>query len=369
MKSSKAVTLAGFVLMAALSGVRPLDASEKARESAVPVRIAAVEHSGSVSPRLRFSGIAQASRRATLSFQVSGSLSERAVTLGQSVQAGDVLARLYNPGLAPAKASAKARLQELETRLDQSQREWRRASRLRQTGAVSEQSLEQLASSRDSLAAMVTTAEADFAQASQLLGESVLQAPFAGRVVALLVEPDEFVTVGQPVVKLAAPEHREVEIHVPAYLLQQVAVGQTVPVWMVQQPQAPALSGQVLEIAQAGAERGQLHPVLVALPNGEAGPGVGESLEVGLSPRVAGSLTVPLLAVMGSAQSTSVFRVEDEPVGDGAVKQRIQKVPIVLHRILGERVVVSGDSLAAGDRVVYSGLTRLTDGDRVRVLK
>jgi RND family efflux transporter MFP subunit len=369
MNSSKALALAGLVFMFASGGGGIAEASEKSGAVMVSVRAAPVARTDAVSSKLRFSGIARASRRATLSFQVSGSLIKRPVSLGQSVQAGEILAQLYNPGLAPAKASASARLQELEARLEQARREWQRAKSLRQKGVVSEQSLEQLAASRDSLAAMVNTAKADLAQASQLLGESVLRAPFAGRVAALLVEPDEFVTAGQPVVKLAAPGHREVEINVPAYLLEQVAVGQVVPVWLVREPRMPPLSGRTAEVAQAGAERGQLHAVLVNLPDGEASPGVGESLEVGLSPRTAGALTVPLLAVIGSGESTSVFRIDDAPTAGGNGELYIQKVPVNLKRILGERVVVAAEGLAAGDRVVYSGLTRLVDGDRVRVLQ
>ena len=39
---------------------------------------------------LRFSGIVRAAQRATLTFQVSGTLKERPVELGQTVKAGDV---------------------------------------------------------------------------------------------------------------------------------------------------------------------------------------------------------------------------------------------------------------------------------------
>lgn len=353
--------LSGFWLLAALvmlTGCRGNDPAQTATAAPVTVRVAPVANSEGLAPTLRFAGIVQASQRATLTFQVSGNLRERRVELGQRVAKGDVLARLFNPGLEPARASAAARLDELVTQLDQAEREWLRSSRLREKGVVSEQALEQITARRDGLKASVATARAALAEADQMMAESVLTAPFSGRVVALMVEQDEFVAAGQPVIKLAEPEAREVEIRMPAYLLDQVAVGQMVPVWPVQNRQLPPESGQVTEVAQAGAERGQLHPVLVTLPAG-AGLAVGEPVEVGVTPDITGQLTVPVLAVMRASDGNSVFRVR----GNSA-----QRVTVAVQRIIGEQVVVSSDGLAAGDQVVYAGLTRLADGDSVEIL-
>ncbi|WP_228702940.1 efflux RND transporter periplasmic adaptor subunit [Marinobacter gelidimuriae] len=110
------------------------------------VRTAAVEGGDARAVSLRFAGIVRASQRATLTFQLSGTLTERKVELGQTVEAGDVLARIYSPALVPARDSASARLDELATNYQQSQREWQRASSLRERGVVSEQALEQIAS-------------------------------------------------------------------------------------------------------------------------------------------------------------------------------------------------------------------------------
>ncbi len=342
-----------------LAGCRSNDPAQNAAPVPVTVRAAPVLASDGLAPTLRFAGIVQASQRATLTFQVSGNLKERKVELGQAVKAGQVLARLYNPGLEPALASASARLDELATQLEQAERELERSSRLREKGVVSEQALEQITARRDGLQASVATARAAQAEARQMVAEATLKAPFSGRVVALMVEQDEFVAAGQPVIKLSSPAGREVEIRMPAYLLEQVAVGDPVPVWSVQDRQRPPVAGRVAEVAQAGAERGQLHPVLVSLATDAPGPGVGEPVEVGIAPDVVGQLTVPVLAVMRAGEGNSVFRVRDNVA---------RRVPVTVQRIIGEQVVVSSDDLAAADQVVYAGLTRLTDGDAVAVL-
>ena len=345
----------------------------------VYVRTAAVEGGDARAVSLRFAGIVRASQRATLTFQLSGTLTERKVALGQAVEVGDVLARIYSPALEPARDSASARLDELTTNYQQSQREWQRASSLRERGVVSEQALEQIAARRDGLKASVATARAFLAEASKMLQENTLKAPFAGRVEALLVEQDEFVAAGQPVMRLSSPKGREVEVRVPVYMLNHVSLGAELPVWPVQDRSQAPVQGSVIEIAQAGAIRGELQPLLVNLPANTLNAGM--PVEVGITPQTTAALTVPLLAVIrnlnaaassafsplsssssnsipspNASSSTSVFLVRD-----GVAR----RTPVTVLRILGERAAIQAESLLAGDQVVYAGMTKLADGDTV----
>lgn len=354
--SNSTVTLFLAVFAILLVGCKASDVSEETLPSAVSVRVSEVTGGEALSIPLRFSGIVRASQRATLTFQVSGTLKERPVELGQRIKAGDVLARVYSPGLAPARDSAKAKLDELITQHDQAKREWERASRLHERGVVSAQKLEQIAARRDALKAGVATAEAALAEASRMLQESTLHAPFAGRVVALLVEPDEFVAAGQPVMRLSSPQGREVEVRVPAYLLGQVELNQALPIWSVQDRNQPQLTGLVMEIAQPGAVRGELHPILVSVPVNTLGPGV--PVEIGITPQRVSAITVPLLSVIRITGRTAVYRVRNRVA---------HRVPVTVERIVGERVVVQSEDLVPGDKVVYAGMTRLVDGDRVKV--
>ena len=345
----------------------------------VHVRTAAVEGGDARAVSLRFAGIVRASQRATLTFQLSGTLTELRVELGQTVEVGDVLARIYSPALEPARDSASARLDELTTNYQQSQREWQRASSLRERGVVSEQALEQIAARRDGLKASVATARASLAEASKMLEENTLKAPFSGRVEALLVEQNEFVAAGQPVMRISSPKGREVEVRVPVYLLDYVSLGASLPVWSVQDRSQAPVQGSVIEIAQAGAIRGELQPLLVNLPANTLNAGM--PVEVGITPQTTAALTVPLLAVIrdvnaaasssfsplsssssnsipgpSSSSSTSVFLVRD-----GVAR----RTPVTVLRILGERAAIEAESLVAGDQVVYAGMTKLADGDTV----
>lgn len=352
-RTALAVSLAALALLM-VTGCKPTEPPAGAETGPVVVRTAEVTGGQTEGVPLRFSGLVQAVQRATLTFQVSGTLAERAVVLGQKVAAGDLLARVYNPALEPARDSAAARLDELRTQFEQAEREWQRSRRLHARGVVSEQALEQLAARRESLGASVATARAALAEATRLLRESELRAPFPGRVEALLVQQNEFVAPGQPVLRLSSAQGREVEVRVPAYLLNHVALGDRLPVWSVRDRSRSPANGSVVEIAQAGGVRGELHPVLVSLPADSLAPG--EPVEVVITPTTVSATTVPLLAIMKYNGGESVFRVADG---------KARRVPVTVRRIVGERVVVASTELASGDRVIYAGMTRVTDGDSV----
>lgn len=351
-----AVALLGATGVSMLSGCGS-DSNATAADSAVrvvAVRAAAVEHNGQVEP-LRFAGVVRARQRAALTFQVGGVLQERSVELGQQVKAGDLLARLYNPELIPARDAAKGRLAELKAQTAQAERDLERAEQLFERGVVSVQEREQRKASLDALRAGVASAEAVLRQTEQMSGESALRAPFAGSIEAIEVEPGEFVAPGQPVMRLAASGGQEVEVRVPAQLLDGLEVGASVPVW--HSLSGREAKGRIAEIGLGSSIGGALYPLVVSLDDTTARSGDG--VEVGLSRPGRDELTVPVSSVMRSATGQSVFRVEGDEV---------RRIPVEIESLQGERAVLNGGQLEEGDRVVYAGITRLAEGDRVELL-
>lgn len=338
-------------------GGEPQKAENENAQRPIPVRVASVLGPQDSDTALRFAGVVQAQQRATLTFQVSGVLRQRHVNLGDSVSRGDPLATLYNPALAPAVASAEAQVNELQTNLDQAERELTRLDRLRQRGAVSEQELEQIRTRRDSFLASLATAQAMLQEAQQMENESRLLAPFDGRIERLLVEQDEFVQAGTPVVRLSSPQRREVEISVPGHLARGLYTDQALPVWSVTHRHLTPVTGRLIQMSQASAERGELQQVRILLDND--GPAPGDPVEVGIPFPLVDGLQIPLLALMVNEQRAAVFRVRDGTV---------ERIAVEVRQIVGEQVRVHSADLAAGDQVVYAGLTRLVPGDRVELL-
>lgn len=347
----------GVLAMTTLAGCgadQNADAAEMQSTRAVPVRVAEVSQSLASDP-LRFAGVVRARQRAGLTFQVGGVLKERTVELGQRVEAGQVLARLYNPELLPARDAAKARLAELQAQTAQAERDLRRAEQLFERGVVSIQEREQQRARLEALQAGAASARASLRQTEQLQSETELRAPFAGSIEAVGVEPGEFVAPGQTVLRLAAANGHEIEVRVPAHLLAGLEIGQAVPVWNSLSGEQGV--GRVAEIGLGSSAGGSLYPLIISIEGDLARSGDG--VEVGLLATRLAQTSVPVSAVMRSPGGLAVFRIEDN---------RARRVAVEVSALQGERAVLKGSALVPGDKVVYAGLTRLAEGDAVELL-
>lgn len=329
-------------------------------DQAISIRVAAVDQHSS-DDTLRFAGISRARQRATLTFQVGGVIQSRAANIGQQVLAGQVLAQLYNPQLEPARDAARSRLEQLRADTAQARRDLTRAEQLHERGVSPLSDLEQQRARVDSLTAAVANAEASLQQSQRLLAENTLRAPFAGDIEAVLLEPGEFAQAGQEVIRLAARDGMEIEIRAPAHLLRDLREGQILPVWS--SLDGARGSGQILEIGSSSSGSNTLFPLVVALDGDDMR--AGEAYEVGIPRRTEPALVIPISAVMRSAEGLTVFRFNG---GNDGNTGTVSRVPVSISALLGEQAVLQGDTLNAQDAVVYAGLTRLADGDRVRVL-
>jgi len=329
-------------------------AAALAVQPAVTVRTTAVRLSDAGEP-LRFAGVVQPRERATLTFQVGGVLRERPVELGQSVAAGELLARLFNPELDPAREAAHARVNEVLAQTEQARRDAERAAQLHARGMLSAQERDRQTSRLDALRASVGSARAALRQTEQLQREMRLEAPFAGTVEAVLIEPGEFVAPGQPVMRLSADAGYEVEVRVPVTLLEGLSVGDRLPVWG--SLNGSDGQGRVTEIGRSASQGSVLYPVIVSLD--DVPLRAGDAVEVGLTRTRPARAAVPFSAVMRSADGLSVFRLDGE---------RVRRVTVEVAGLQGEWALLEGHSLQAGDQIVHSGLTRLADNDLVRPL-
>lgn len=345
------------VLLAALGGCSSEDTAQAASVTDVSVAVRATPvNAGAEAEPLRFAGVVRASQRAQLTFQVGGVLRNRAIEIGQSVTAGQILATLYNPELEPNRNAARARLEELGAQAAQAEREAQRADQLFERGVISAQQREQQTSRVDALNAGVGSARATLKQTEQLSAESQLRAPFSGRIETLLVEPGEFVAPGQVIMRLASDDGLEVEVSVPAHLIGELVVGQALPVWSSLTGRQEM--GRLLELGQGASQAGVLYPMVISLESSDFR--TGDAVEVGVERNMDNALRVPLAAVMRSAAGLAVFQVTDEG--------KVRRVAITVSAMQGEQAILGEGTLKQGDQVVYAGLTRLADGDAVELL-
>ena len=337
------------------AGIAAAQAELSPSDSAVPVRVARVKLQGSEQV-LRFAGVSRPRQRANLSFQVGGTIEVRLAEIGQRVSKGDIVARLYNPQLQPAANAAQARLEQLQSDAEQDRRDLSRLQQIYERDLLSIQELETQRTKLQSTLSAIDNARALLSQNQQLQQESELRAPFNGRIEAVLLEPGEFAQPGQPAIRMAAEDGLEVEVRVPPHLLASLVTGQTVPLW--HSLSGEKFSGSISEIGESSSGNSALYPLIVALS--EAGLRSGEALQVGVSQPQSKDLSIPLNAVMRSAQGLTVFKLHND---------RVQRVDVKVNQINGDQVILAAGSLTVDDKVVYAGITRLADGDKVELLQ
>lgn len=353
----------GAGLLSIAGGCSPAEPEQKQSQtqSLKRVRTAEAQRLAGIQ-ELRFSGLTRAVKRARLTFQVSGRLASRPVDIGQQVGRGQLIARLDNPQLQPSARAAAARVDELKARLAQAQRDVERVEKLYAEKAATKEELEQTRAQRDALKASLDTAQAQSREAGQLYGETTLQAPFAGVVEQVFLEPGEFVPSGQPVVEISGAGELEAEFGIPENLIDELAVGDAVSLRFPFLDDAE-VRGTVDRFAGASSRVGRLFPVVVRLDEAAL---VGRELRPGLTVElimpVAGqaALTVPIDAVADPAGGAPRVYVVDAG--------RAERRDVQVGELVNERVVVSGD-LTEGDKVVVVGLSGLTDGQQVDVIE
>jgi RND family efflux transporter MFP subunit len=329
----------------------PADADELGK----PVRVATVSTNGA-EVRLRLPGVVRAVDRADLAFLHAGHLAERRVRRGEAVSEGQALAILHNPALMPGVAAAEARVRELDEQFERLERETERLKNLHERGLISTDELDRVTAQRNAARQGRNQARASLSEAREQLAEATLRAPFDGRIVALPVEPGQFVSPGQTVIALSAPERLEVALALSSRQARRFGPGDEVSVRSLDTNRR--LSGTLREAGLP--EPGRPANAIIELPQtagAEWSPG--QSVHVDLAWSGGNVMSVPLDALIDTGDGLPhVFRLADEHA------ILVSVTPGALDR---GRVRIEG-ALEAGDRVVVAGHGQLLDGERVRVL-
>ena len=342
---------------------------------------------GAAGAVLQATGYVTPRRRATVSTQITGTLTQVLIEEGDHVEKGQVLARLEDSalraGLGAARAnlaSAQAQIATAQAQLTQAQADARRQEELVASGMVTKQAAEQartaVATSVAQLDARRREADAvnaQLAQAQVNFDYSVVRAPFAGVVTEKAAQVGEIVSplsagggfTRTGVGTIVDMDSLEIEVDVSEAYIGQVqanmpaeAVLDAYPDWKI-----PA---HVIAIVPA-ADRGKgTVKVRVALEQKDARlvPDIGVRVSFlakkdGAAPaqaQAARGALVPASAVVQRDGHAAVFVVVDG-------KARLHAVTPATPDVGTMKSIPAG--IAAGDRVVLAPPTTLQDGAAV----
>lgn len=289
-------------------------------------------------------------RVSPLAFEVDGRVTTIGYREGAEVAQGTVIARLETKPY-------RLQLQQAQAQVTQLTDDVRRKKVLLSENIISQ-------AQYDRLVAQLKVARAKRDEAQRQLDETVLRAPFTGRLAQRRIEPGQVIQAGMPAFLLENNQRVDVSVGLPADIAQRLPLSASLTAQghLVSSPgvtlllhyrehQTQALMGEsVYQLVLSGDKPADV----------ELYPGMAVRVQLILPyQHTDAQYWVPVGALVNDAQGRYwLWRYQDE---QGVV----QKVPIQVHTLMKERALVSG-SLHPGERVVSAGGHHLHDGQRVR---
>jgi len=309
-----------------------------------PVRTIVTTTRG-VGNAVSLTGHVEARNEVSYGFRVGGRIIERLVNVGDSLKAGQVIARLDPQNETNAVRSAQAALTAAEGQLTVARNTYERQRALLARGFTARSQVED--------------AGARLLIAQDVLGFTELKADSPGIVTARRAEPGEVVQPGQTIVEVARRDGRDAVFDVPAALIASVPGDPDVLVTLTGDPSVSA-RGRVREVAPQADPVTRTFSVRVGLTDPP------EALRLGST--VTGAIQVdtgPVIEVPASA----LTRIDGKPavwIVDPATKT-VALRPVGVVRFTPSNVTVS-EGLKDNEIVVTAGVQALHPGQKVRLL-
>ena len=288
-------------------------------------------------------GTARANESVDVTCKVSNLVTAVRFVEGQQVRRGDLLVELDGE-------QARADLAIAEAALTESRSQYKRSRELYSTKALSESQLDQIE-------ATLKANEARVAAARSRLGDTLIRAPFAGRVGLRRVSVGSLVNPGTVITTLDDTSTIKLDFTIPETFLSSVTPGLEIAARSVAYPDH-AFDGKVASVDSRvdPSTRSVTVRALVPNPSGLLKPGM--FLTVLLSRGASDALVIPEQALVPEQGDVFVFVVKNDTAEKRLVKTGQRRV--------GSVQVVQG--LSAGESVVTEGTQKLRSGARIRLV-
>ena len=323
-----------------------------------PVRMVTLEKSEAGVPVV-LNGHIAALDEAALGFRLSGRMIERTVSVGDRVEAGQVLARLEALNEMNALRAAKAELAAAQAKLTQVNNHFERQQTLLAQGWTTRANFDQAKRELRTAEAQVEAAEAQLKSAHDQVDFTELSADAEGVVTAVGAEPGEVIQAGQMVVRLARQGGRDAVFDVPAQVLRSAPSDAVINVQLSNDASVTAV-GHVRQVSPQADPVTRTFQVKVGLSHPP------EAMLLGAA--VTGTVkmdAVPVIEIPASALTKSDGRPAVWVVDPETMTVSTRNVEIL--RFDPATVTVS-EGLDEGDVVVTAGVQALHPGQKVRLL-
>jgi len=287
-------------------------------------------------------GTARANESIEIQPRISSLIERIAFDEGQFVNAGDLLVELENNEISAGLALARASLSE-------SQSLYNRSKSLADTQAISASNLEELL-------AQVRVDEAQVEAAQARLENTVIRAPFSGKVGLRRVSPGSLVSTSTIITTLDDVSKIKLDFAVPETFLTALSEGMSIAATSLVYPEQ-VFRGTVASIDTRLDPVSRAVQVRAIIPNSEGLLKPGMFMSVDLKRDRGAVVVAPEQAIVPEGSQQFVF-----VVADGVAEKRAVQLG---RRVPGFVAINSG--LEAGESVITEGTHKVRDGSPVEV--
>ena len=284
-------------------------------------------------------GQALAERDTQILAETGGQIAEVPVRRGAEVVAGEVIARFET-------AQGDADLKRAQEERNRAQREFDNAQTLLERGTST---VDRVAQARSTLAA----AEAAVTAAEEALADTVVRAPFDGRIEALEVEEGEFVNAGAQVARIVGNTPLSISIQIPQQQLADIEVGQAAQVAFITGETA---TGEVRFVGRSADAQTRTFTAEVEVPNADGAipAGISAQVRIATGEQVAHFVS-PAILSLGTDGTLGIKTVDDE--------ERVVFQEIEIIRAQTDGIWIGG--LPERARIISVGQGFVNDGELV----
>jgi membrane fusion protein, multidrug efflux system len=359
-KNARAAALlsTGLVMFATLTACKPGAGNTPDKAASAPVLISAEDlikvENNSLGSGPSITGSVEPERRADLRAEVPAVVISVLKENGDPVHRGDLLVRLDQTAIRDSLNSAQASERASSQAYEQAERQFQRMSKLRETGVVSTQQVEDVEIQRNSAQSDREAARSRVVTARQLLERTEVRAPFDGIVSDRKVSAGDTTQVGKELLKVVDPTSLRFEGRVSADAIGMVKTGQHVS-FRIHGFDQRDFDGRVMRVNPSANATTRQVEVLVSFVDAKDQPDVaGLYAEGRVETESVAALTLPAASIVREGDNAFAWRVKDG---------KLQKVKLGLgdkDLRTGSYVVSTG--IAEGDSVLRYPASTLKDG-------
>jgi RND family efflux transporter MFP subunit len=327
---------------------------------------------GSISDQIRSFGTIRAQDIVNVNPQVSNRITEIHVDLGDTVEQGQVMAKIYDVPFRDEFEQAQAQLRQSRSAFQRDSTMYVRQRQLFEAEAISSSEFDDAQATYESSRAQLEAAQAALTQSRENLANTEIRSPVYGVVLNRMISEGDLATTGNVAFEVANLVGYETRLHLPMQDWEEVTVG--LPVEMrLSNRDGVAARGNVTRISPQLSPNTGLGEVVVSLT--ELTPSVRQGVLVDSRITLVtheNTIVIPRSALLEQVETYiepetntvelrrnySVFVAQGDTI---AVRREVE-----LGLEQGERIeVLSG--IEAGEQLIITGHRSLSNESRIRI--